>query len=194
MERGIDPKDSLSEVVDQVRQLRAKPVPLIAFPAIERFAKRDPWLKHPDLRVECPWDFKGWGSHRYAFYLLRKTVGPTLVMVLRDGGHLHYCRLFQDYTRALLESVYWAREILAQPGRGLLDDGGVDMNGCRWQVRVVKRQKHWETHITYGGVIPFVSDFKTYEEATLLAEEWLTSLHFADDDDRAERSVWAFAR
>jgi hypothetical protein len=111
--------------------------------------RRDPWLANPHLRAQRTWELKGWGSHRFACYLLRKGDRPTLCMLIRNGDPVEYCRLLPDYALAAIDAAprLFARE-------------GIDANGRAWKVRVVPRQRPWEVRLTYGGIIPLVTDVR----------------------------------
>jgi hypothetical protein len=153
--------------------------PLSAFPVVEAFTTQERWLEDPTVRVHRAWEFQGWDSRRFTFYLLRNDLAQTLGMLIGDGGQLAYCRLYQDAAVAASDSALWARDILAQPDSPLLSGGGTDENGVPWTVRLVSRRHTWEVHITYDGLIPFITEFKTYEAAAFIAEDWLTVFHVA---------------
>jgi hypothetical protein len=171
------------ETLDPMRQPDPTPKPLSAFPALARLIVHEPWLAHPDVRAQCTWDDEGWGGHRFAFYIMRNGDSAALGILIRDGELVHYCRLYPDYALAALDSALWAHEITLEPEPSLRVGGGIDANRRTWSVRVVRRQRRWEVHLTQGGLIPLISDFETHEDADLVAEDWLTVFHHADDED-----------
>jgi hypothetical protein len=155
--------------------------PLVALPALQRLIVHEPWLADASVRARAIWDREGWGGCRYAFFVLDNSRRETLGLLLRDGN-LHYCRMYPDYTLAVLDGTKWAREVNLAPEQGLLAGGGLHENGQIWGVRVVRRHRRWEVHLTHNGLIPLVSDFAKCEDAQLAAENWLTAFHHQDDD------------
>ncbi|SRR6266542_1949182 len=157
------------------------PQPLSVFPALHRLIIHESWLADPSVRAQAVWDVEGWGGHRYAFFILTNSRHETLGMIIRDGT-LHYCRMYQDEALAALHSRMWVREITLEPAPHLLSGGGVSADGQSWSVRVVRRLRHWEVHLTHGRLIPIVSDFKRSEDAQVAAENWLTAFHHDEED------------
>jgi hypothetical protein len=157
------------------------PQPISAFPALQRLIIHEPWLANPAVRAQRVWEAEGWEGHRYAFFILSNSRCETLAMLVRHG-ELHYCRMYSNYALAAVDAVMWAREIKLEPERDLLSGGGVYANGQVWSVRVVRRLRRWELHITHGGLIPLVADFRKREHAQIAAEDWLTASHHDDED------------
>jgi hypothetical protein len=169
--------------IDMGQRDGTPPQPLWAFPALIPLVAHEPWLGQPEVRAQCTWELIGWGGHRFVFYLIQSGGKSTLGVLMRDKTLIHYCQLYPDLALAALDSTLWAREILFEPEPGLLAGGGVDDSGQTWSVRVVRRQRRWEVHMTHGGLIPLISPYESAEEANLMAEHWITVFHHADDED-----------
>lgn len=155
--------------------------PLSAFPSLQWFLDREPWLSDPTaVRGECWWEATGWGGHRYAFVMMTNGSERPLGMVMRDGA-LHYWRLYRNEILCVRDGDAWSLEIKQEPATGLLTTGGTDKHGRTWSLRVIQRPERWEVHVTYGGFIPSVREFSDQGEAELVAEEWLTEFYEAED-------------
>jgi hypothetical protein len=162
-----------------------RPQPVSAFPGLQRFIGHDPWLMDPNVLAQHVWDEEGWAGRRYSFFILHNGRPRTLGMLIRERDserELEYCRLYPTYELAALDSTLWAREIKSPPDPHLLFTGGIQ-DGHTWTVRVVRRQRRWEVHVTEGGLIPWVRDYKNYEDAHIAAEDWLTALHHSQEED-----------
>jgi len=157
------------------------PQPLGAFPVLDCLIIHEPWLADPSVRAQSVWDAEGWDGHRFAFFIVTNSRREALGMLIRDGK-LHYCRMYPNDALAALDGTMWAREITLEPERHLLSGGGVREGGQIWAVRVVRRQRRWEVHLTHDGLIPLVADFTRSEDAQMAAENWLTAFHHDDED------------
>ncbi len=163
-----------------------QPQTLSAFPLLHRLVRGDAWFCDPAATVQRIWERRGWGDHRYAFFIVRK--GEPSAGVLIRGADLEYCRLYPAYTLAAVDALFWAREIQSSPIPRPTPWRGVDERGCPWTIRIVPRQKRWEVHIAYGSLIPHIWEFQTSELAFRAAEARLADLRQAEIFIRSPRT------
>ncbi len=149
------------------------PQPLAAFPVLRALVSADPWFADPDLRVQRVWERAGWAGQRCAFFIARS--GEPAAALLVRGLELAYCRLYPAYTLAALDALFWSREVETPPDPASRPWRGADEDGRPWMIRVLARPRRWELHITHGGVIPHICQFRSREEALGYAEIFIRS-------------------
>lgn len=142
----------------------------------------------PAVRAQCMWEMCGGDGDRYTFFVLSNGAHRrVLTMLLREDT---FCcaRLHPNYAFAAVDGTLWAQEIRAMSARSPVTTwatwGGLDAQQRTWSVRVIPRQRRWELHITIGGLIPSVRDYRTHEQATTAAEEFLTDMSAWSLEDR----------
>jgi len=157
-----------------------RPQPLTAFPELQRLRVHDAWLANPAVGVQCMWDTIGWHGLRFRYFILSDDHLRTLAILLQEQ-ELVYMRMHANYAFAAVDGTLWAGEIRDQPVRRVFANGGIDHKGRGiWSIAVVQRARRCELQITSGGLIPWTCDFRTFDDAMLSAEEWLTDFHHAN--------------